>query len=389
MMTPPTIYVVVPGDNDLQSTFIRAHLERLPARTVGVHGYIPSIAGKRLLSDAVLPAAGRKIARFFRRQPWDEEITRGYVRAFSARPAAILAEYGTTGVRVMDACRRARLPLIVHFHGFDASVHAVLDEHRNAYRRLFDVAAAIVAVSPAMRARLIGLGASPDKVHYNPCGVDCRDFAMMDASLAPPVIVAAGRLVDKKAPHLTILAFAEVLRHRPDARLRVIGDGPLMSVCRDIVAAFGLHDTVALLGHQPHQVIRDEMRRARCFVQHSVTAQNGDAEGTPVAVLEAGASGLPSVSTRHAGIPDVIVDGETGFLVDEFDTQGMSRRIRRLLDDPALAARMGAAARSRIEARFSLDDRIATLWQIVSGALNDGPRRNEAGLSLAVQPEGR
>ncbi len=388
MTSEPTIYVVVPGADDLRSSFIRAQMERLPARTVGVYGYLPSVDGKPVLSDALLPAATRKVSRMLRRQSWDEEIVQGYLGAFSARPAAVLAQYGTTGVRVMAACQRARLPLIVHFHGFDASVRAVLDDHEQSYRRLFEVAAAIVAVSPVMRKRLIELGAAPEKVHYNPCGVDCHTFARTEPGRAAAVIVAAGRLVDKKAPHLTLLAFAEVLRHRPDARLRLIGDGPLMSVCRDIVAALGLDHAVALLGSQPHDVIRDEMSRARCFVQHSVVADNGDAEGTPVAVMEAGASGLPTVSTRHAGIPDVVVDGETGFLVDERDVSGMASRLRQLLDEPELADRMGAAARRRVEARFSLDDRVATLWQIVSGAMQNAPRVAD-GLPLAVQAQGR
>jgi glycosyltransferase involved in cell wall biosynthesis len=285
----------------------------------------------------------------------------------------VLAEYGTVGVRVMEACGRARIPLIVHFHGFDASVHEVLHEHEQTYPRLFDIAAAIIAVSPVMRARLIELGAPAHKVHYNPCGVDCSEFAMTDAASAPPTIVAAGRLVDKKAPHLTLLAFAEVVRARPDARLRVIGDGPLMSVCRDLTAALNLGSAVTLLGRQPHQIIRDEMQNARVFVQHSVTAFNGDAEGTPVAVMEAGASGLPAVSTHHAGIDDVVVHGETGFLVDEYDVTAMGRYLRQLIEDPDLAGRMGRAARARVESRFSMDARIATLWSIIEQAVGERP----------------
>jgi colanic acid/amylovoran biosynthesis glycosyltransferase len=370
MTTRPTVYVVVPGEADLATSFIRAQIDRLPAEVISVHGWVPTLASGPALSDGMMATAWRKIGRMIRRQPWEEEITRGYATAFRRRPAAVLAQYGTTGVRVMEACACEGVPLIVHFHGFDASVKAVLAEHVHTYPRLFQVAAAIVAVSHDMCERLVRLGAPPEKVHYAPCGVDCSQFVMSDAAAAPQIIVAAGRLVDKKAPHLTLLSFAEVLRECPDARLRLIGDGPLLGACGDLASGLGLGDSVDFLGQQPHHVIRDEMQNARCFVQHSVVALNGDSEGTPVAVMEAGASGLPVVATRHAGIGDVVVDGETGFLVEEHDIKGMARGLVRLMQDPALAARMGRAGRTQVEARFSMDDRVARLWEIIEAAVD-------------------
>lgn len=373
MTTAPTVYMVVPGESDLSTTFIRAQMERLPATVIPVHGQIPALASGPALATGLLPAAWRKMVRAIRRQPWEEEVTQGYLAAFRARPAAVVAQYGPTGVRVLEACVRARLPLIVHFHGYDASVRSVLAEHVHGYARLFDAAAAIVGVSHDMCARLIAMGAPPDRVHYCPCGVDCADFTPGDPAGAPPVIVAAGRMVDKKAPHLTLLAFAEVLRQHPEARLRLIGDGPLLGACRDLASALGLGEAVAFLGQQPHHAIRDELQHARCFVQHSVVAMNGDSEGTPVAVMEAGASGLPVVATRHAGIGDVVIDGETGLLVDEHDVNGMARGLIRLIQDPVLAARMGRAARTHVEAHFAMEGRVARLWQIVEAAIAGRP----------------
>lgn len=371
--TRPTVYVVAVNPLDLEASFIRAHIERLPADTVAIHGYLPSIGSRRVLSDAVLPAAARKLGRVLRRQPWSEEITRGYVDAFAKRPAAVLAEYGPTGVRVIEACQRARLPLVVHFHGYDSSVRSVLEEHKDGYPRLFAAATAIIAVSRAMQAALIKLGAPPEKVHYCPYGVDCGDFHSTEAGHAPPVAVAVGRLVDKKAPHLTILAFAQAHRVNPFAKLRMIGDGPLMGPCLDMVAALGLQGSVTFLGQQRHEVIREEMRQARCFVQHSVEAMNGDCEGTPNAVLEAGASGLPSVVTRHAGLADVVVHGRTGFLVDQRDVAGMAGYLSRMLGDAALADEMGRAAREHITTHFAIDTRLAALWSVIEAAIEGRP----------------
>jgi colanic acid/amylovoran biosynthesis glycosyltransferase len=354
-----TVYVVGISAGDFDAPFIRAHVDRLPTRTIAIHDQV-------VLPGAMLPRLARKVSRIAQGQPWSEELTRSYVAAFTERPAAVLAEFGPAGVRVMEACRRARLPLIAHFHGYDISVRAVLDEYHDGYLRLFESAAAIVAVSQDMCRTLIALGAPPEKVHYCPYGVDCDTFAAADPAAAAPLAIAVGRFVDKKAPHLTILAFAAAHRQQPEARLHMIGDGPLLGSCQDLVRALRLEEAVSFSGRMmPHHEIAGAMRKARCFVQHSVRAANGDSEGTPNALLEAGASGLPCVATRHAGIPDVVRHEVTGLLVDERDVDGMAAAMRRLLAEPPLAARMGAAAREHIKGEFSFDRRIADLWRII------------------------
>jgi colanic acid/amylovoran biosynthesis glycosyltransferase len=107
------------------------------------------------------------------------------------------------------------------------------------------------------------------------------------------------------------------------------------------------------------------MRRARGFVQHSMVAPDGDSEGNPVAVMEAQLSGLPVVATRHAGIPEVVRDGETGVLVSEGDVDGMAAAMRRLVLEPALAARLGAAGQRRVSEQFTVQHH----WAAIAGLL--------------------
>ncbi len=235
---------------------------------------------------------------------------------------------------------------------------------------LFQEAAAIIAVSRAIQSKLISIGAPAEKVHYNPYGVDCRSFSGADPAKASPSFLAVGRFVDKKGPQLTLLSFAEVHRVWPAARLRMVGDGPLWGACRDLAKALRIDDAVTFLGPRPQPVVEQEMRRARCFVQHSLEASSGNCEGTPVAILEAGASGLPVVSTRHAGIPDVVIEGQTGFLVDEGDIHGMASHMLRLIQESGLAAEMGRAARQRIETHFSMDQSIGRLWSIIKSCIS-------------------
>ena len=374
----PTVYVVAINPRDLELPFIRSHIDLLPADTVAIHGFIPEVNGAPVLHQGALTRLARKARRVVSQRPWDDEIAHGYVRAFARRPAAVLAEFGPTAVRLVEPCRRAGVPLIAHFHGYDISVRSVIDDHAEGYRQVFREAAAIVAVSRAMHAALLQLGAPAERLHYCPYGVDCRAFAGGEPAQAPPTALAVGRFVDKKAPHLTILAFADAHRRHPAARLRMIGDGTLRGACVDLVAALGLGDAVTFLGHQPHDVIAAEMRQARLFVQHSVVASNGDSEGTPNTILEAGASGLPVVSTRHAGIPDVVVEGTTGLLVDERDVTGMARAMSELLDDPARAGAMGHAARSHVCESFAMERRIGQLWSIIADALAASPQSKTA-----------
>jgi len=360
------VCVVKSGDLSITETFILAHATRLPGNITLIQGHIPRIANRPVRSQLLLARALRKGWRLLRGYSWEWEITSGYIAAFRRIcPDAVVAEYGTTGIRVMEICRQLGIPLIVHFHGSDASKHEVLKEYSYSYSILFHRAAAIVAVSRAMQEKLVHMGAPEDKVHYNPYGVDCQLFKLADPAGSRPVFVSVGRFVDKKAPHLTLLAFADVRRVFPDARLRMIGDGPLLGACKDLGVALGIDDAVTFLGAQPHAIVREEMQQSRCFVQHSVEATSGDSEGTPVAILEAGATGLPVISTRHTGIPDVVIDGQTGFLVDERDTKTMAAHMLRMVHDPELARKLGAAARYRIESNFSMERSIRKLWSII------------------------
>ena len=115
------------------------------------------------------------------------------------------------------------------------------------------------------------------------------------------------------------------------------------------------------------------MKRARAFVQHSIRPSSGDSEGTPVGVVEAGASGLPVVATRHGGIKDVVVEEETRLLVDEGDVDAMALHMTRLAADPSLAGHLGAAGRDRIAARYGMDARIELLWGILQDAAGTTP----------------
>jgi glycosyltransferase involved in cell wall biosynthesis len=351
----------------------------------------PFIADRPVLSQVKWRRGLRKLHRLALSKDWSWEATRAYIAAFRRhRIQVVLAEYGFTGVAVAEACRLTNTPFVVHFHGYDASAQEILDEFADRYRAMFLQTRAVIAVSRTMIEQLVHLGCSRQKLVYCPYGVDCERFVGSLPSQSEPVFLAVGRMIEKKAPHLTILAFWKLLREVPEARLRIVGGSDLFGVCRDLVKALGIEDAVSFLGFQNHERVQREMRQARAFVQHSVIAHNGDREGTPVAVLEAAASGLPVVATRHAGIPDVVQDGYTGLLVDEHDIDGMANHMRTLALDADLAAEMGRNAAQYTRRFFSTDRSIDRLGKILDAAAEatsiiDIEREIDAELRLARQ----
>jgi glycosyltransferase involved in cell wall biosynthesis len=376
----PTVCIISPNKNAYSETFIRAHIERLPADVKVLYGgWFPRYrsGGELLLPQVTLPR--RLILAIMRRilkLPWDY-FEKAALKQFllENKVDAVLAEYGPTGVAIRDVCKEANVPLIVHFHGVDAYEETVLEQQGEYYPELFEMAQAIVVVSHDMERQLLHLGASAKKLHYNPYGVDVSFFQGANPIQAAPVFLAIGRFVDKKAPHLTLLAFKKVYDAYPEAVLIMFGDGPLWEACKQLSQALGVAEAVKLVGRRGHHEVAAAMRNARAFVQHSIRTTSGNSEGTPVAVLEAGAAGLPVVATRHAGIPDVVTDGETGFLVDEGDMDSMADRMIKLAKDSALAAQLGKAARKRICAEFYMERSISNLWNIIESAIQEHKKR--------------
>lgn len=368
---PLRVAVFSPLKGAVSETFIRADIERLPFSVTPhyeSHWQLCDDSGRRIWSfGRWVGAVAERLTPKLNTATFNFFLAR-HLR--SVRADAVLAEYGTTGAYLVEGCKKARVPLFVHFHGYDASIRTVLDSNHAAYRKMFDYASGIVAVSEAMKNRLLSLGAPAERLHLNAYGVDPDRFSGGSPETKGPVFFGVGRFVEKKAPYLTVLAFSKVVQAVPDARLIMVGDGPLLGPCKRLATALGVGATIEFLGVQGPIRVSELMRNARVFVQHSLEADNGDCEGTPVAVIEAQMTGLPVISTRHAGIPDVVVDGETGFIVDEGDADGMSARMLQLARDPELAGRMGHAARKHAEAHYTLDRHLNQLAEMIESGVN-------------------
>ena len=170
-----------------------------------------------------------------------------------------------------------------------------------------------------------------------------------------PVILAAGRLIDKKGFDTLIDACAELRARGLQFECRIFGTGPLMAELRRRAEAAGLASVLALPGWAPAGQLLEDMGRAAVFAMPSRVAAGGDRDGIPNVVLEAMAAGLPVVATKVSGIPEAVSHDTTGLLVEPDDVRGLADALARVLTDTALSARFGAAARARIAEEFTLE----------------------------------
>ncbi|TGU99099.1 colanic acid biosynthesis glycosyltransferase WcaL, partial [Mesorhizobium sp. M00.F.Ca.ET.186.01.1.1] len=231
------------------------------------------------------------------------------------------ARFGPAGLELLPYARKAGLPLITSFHGFDATKRVRENPgYRRSLKRLFKKGKAFTVVSNHMKKRLIRLGCPGDKITLIRSGIDLRKFPMLPPQ---PVqngeyrLLSVGRLTEKKGMDTLIKAFVQVHEKHPRAKLIIVGDGDEKKKLRRMIKKYKLGKQVVLKGALPHQDVQRELARCHLFVIACKTARNGDQEGIPNVLMEAMASGRPVVSTYHSGIPELIEHGESGYLVPE------------------------------------------------------------------------
>ncbi|MBN8697652.1 MAG: glycosyltransferase family 4 protein [Bacteroidetes bacterium] len=357
------IAICITGNKTYSETFIKAHIDLLKPSVLITRSMIP------YLMDEEHVRSGSLLIRWLKgmNKKWDNYKKEKQLKKILAANniGVILAEYGQMGVDIMPICKKYNIPLVVHFHGFDAYKKEVLTKYVSYYQEMFEFAKAIVVVSTDMQKQLLALGAKEEKVFYNVYGVDVDTFKISSPMNTDQNLLFVGRFVEKKAPYLALIAFSKVLKEFPEAKFNMVGDGPLLDVCRNMAFALGIIKNVNFLGIRSHKEVSELMQHSRAYIQHSIVPDSGDSEGTPNSVLEAMASALPVISTNHAGIKDVVIHSETGFLVDEKDVDSMSEYMRKLLKDPILADQMGQIGRKRVVTNYTMAISINKLLNIL------------------------
>ncbi|PRY22699.1 glycosyl transferase family 4 [Aliiruegeria haliotis] len=278
----------------------------------------------------------------------------------------VLAEFGTQALAVAPLGNELGIPVFTYFRGTDASKHLQREHIQKAYRKLMPKLAGVFSVSQFLLDNLASKGVSHPNSHVIPSGVNVRLF--QPGQKSPQSFLAVGRFVEKKAPLITLRSFARATETHPDATLEMIGDGPQLEDCMALAGSLGLGERVTFPGSMPHDYVREKLASIEVFLQHSITAADGNTEGLPTAIQEALACGCITISTRHAGIPEAVDHGINGFLVDEWDEDGFTAQIARVLEE-GRQEEMAAAARATAEARFDNGKLLTKLEQTILKSL--------------------
>ena len=346
----------------------------IAAQAAALRRYDPWFAGLKRVAEGLALDEARVIAAAPSNSVWGKVARRAYLRTGFA--PSFLWRLGAIGAELIhahfatDACvalaiqRRLRVPMIVTLHGYDVtSEDAALrkttagEAYLRCKRALWERASSFVCVSEWIRQKALERGFPAEKLWVHPIGIDVEAFHPSATQPKEPLVLFVGRMVEKKGCAYLLLAMRMVEAQMPEARLVVLGDGPLRNALE--TEARESLSRCEFLGAASAVVVRDWMRRAAVVAVPSVVAANGDAEGLCLVVLEAQAMGVPVVGFRGPGIE--VVDGETGLLVPQRDHAALADALLSLLRFEAVATRMGAAGRARVERLFNLSRQTAML----------------------------
>ena len=210
-----------------------------------------------------------------------------------------------------------------------------------------------------------------DSVHRIYNGLDLAEFERADFSSTPPLIIAVGRLIVKKGFAELIRACALLAERGKLFRCEIIGEGPLENELRAQIAQLNLQNRFVLLGAKPQREVRQHLAAASVFVLPSIADPEGGMDNLPTVIMEAMATGLPVVSTNIGGIPEMVVQNETGFLVQPADPIALAKAIEDVIDDRLLAQRLGEAGHQRAQELFSIEKNVRELCALLPNGRGD------------------
>jgi colanic acid/amylovoran biosynthesis glycosyltransferase len=286
-------------------------------------------------------------------------------RLLERRAADLLHIYfGHTGVHLLPFLRRWPRPALVSFHGMDVQSRTDRPGYEDLLRALLREIPLVLARSESLKSRLLGLGCPPAKVRLNRTGIPMDAYPF--SKRRRPVdgawqFVQACRLIEKKGLEVALRAFARFAAHYPAAIFTIAGDGPLREPLETLAADLGIANKVRFAGFIDQARLYDLYRHSHVFLHPSHMTADQNQEGIPNSMLEAMATGLPVVATRHGGIPEAVRHGVSGLLGAERDEDGLYENMRQLVEEATLWEEMSSAAANDVRGNFEQTAQIAKL----------------------------
>lgn len=344
----------------------------------------PLVLAQKVENIATFPTPALEVVprsglRFFSRArerhlgggPW--QISRGEATRLNEKlrahgACALHVFFGNVAVHLRPWLERLEVPLVVSFHGADVTGPIASDASRRAREVVFARAHRVVCRSAALAESVAALGCPTGKLEVVRTALPELPVRTREREGDKSFhVVQACRLIPKKGLSTSLRAIAQLRPRFPGLRFTIAGSGPLEPRLRSEAAELGIADQVTFAGFLSQADLRGLFDSAHAFLHPSETV-DGDVEGVPNALLEAMASGLPVVATRHGGIAEAVIDGETGLLVGEGDAEAVAGALGRLMTDAPFAARLAVAGADSVRRQFSRAAVAAQLERIYLGS---------------------
>ncbi len=296
--------------------------------------------------------------------------------------------FGHTGVHLLPFVRTWGRPCVVSFHGADVALNKQVADYAGKSRQLFDAVGAVLARSESIAARLRELGCPPEKIRLNRTGIPLEKFPFVKRQLPADGawrILQACRLIEKKGVASTLIAFAKFVEKFPRAKLSIAGKGPMRRELGLLAQRLGIASKVTFHGFLNQPDLETLYTWSHIFIHPSEMTLDLNQEGVPNSLLEAMATGMPAVATRHGGIPEAIADGGNGFLCEERDANALASALLEIASSRDLYWRFSGAAREAVAERFDQQRTIRELEQVyLDLAARHGEQARNRELSLGL-----
>lgn len=276
---------------------------------------------------------------------------------------------GVLGSQLKEIGIKGKLATV--FHGYDLS-SAILKDN-NIYNKLYSCGDIFMPISDYWKNKLIKLGCDEKKIIVHRMGIDLNRFKYTPKTLLPGEkirILTIGRLVEKKGHEFAIRAFKEVKKRYQNIEYMIVGNGPLKTKLEELSDQLGISKIVKFIGAVDNDEVVKLFQQCHIFCLPSVTSSNGDQEGIPVVLMEAHALGVPVISTFHTGIPELVIDGKSGFLVPEKDVNALVEKLEYLIGNPEIWPEMGGYGRKIVEEKYDIKKLNFKLVRVFQSLIN-------------------
>lgn len=271
-------------------------------------------------------------------------------------PSLLHAHHGQLGILLLPFKKAVNLPLVTSIRGRDATLANQPVGYVENMKLLFERGDRFFPVCQYLADKIMAWGCPAEKIRVLYGGVDLSQFKYRSPQTKGTTqnILSIGRLVEKKGHHVLMKAFSKIRDKFPNATLTIIGRGELEEELKNLASKLKLGDSFRLLNHLPKDKVREHLVNSDLFCAASLEAANGDVEGIPNTLKEAMATGVPVISTTHAGIPELVTHKKEGYLAKENNIDELAAALEFMLTNRILWQRYSLAARSKIEQAFDL-----------------------------------